>query len=70
MRYVLLRWKHLRTPVSLDPHFDNIPLARVLPNVLQDHGIPCSAHLSASVEALQAAEANHHHDLLKDEVIT
>ena len=67
---ILVRWKHFRTPDSLNPHFDNIPLARALPDFLHDHSVPCSAHLSASVEALQTVKANHHHDLLKDEVMT
>ena len=50
----------------LYPNLHDIPPARALPDVLHDHGIPCPAHLSASVETLQAAEANHHHDLVKD----
>ena len=54
------------TPVLLNLHFHDISVSRALPDVLHDHGIPRSAHLSASVEALQAAEANHHHDLTKD----
>ena len=57
----------MRTPVFFD---ENIPLARALPDILHDHGIPSSAHLSAFVEALQAAEANHHHNFSEDEVIT
>ena len=56
----------LRTPDFLYSHFYNIPLARALPDVLHDHGIPCPAHLSAPVEALHAAQDNHHHDLVKD----
>ena len=64
----ILVWKRMRTPVFFDE--ENIPLARAPPDVLHDHCIPCSAHLSASVEALQAAKANHHHDLVEDEVMT
>ena len=52
------------------PTVSLVPLAGALPDVLHDHGIPCPAHLSASVEALQAAEANCHHDLFKDEAPT
>ena len=74
MRDLILRWKYIRlgmsirisTPVFLYPNLENIPIAQVLPDILHYHGIPCRAHLSASVEALQAAEANHHHDLVKD----
>ena len=54
------------TPVLLNLHFHDISVSRALPDVLHDLVIPCRAHLSASVEALQAAESNHHHDLLKD----
>ena len=70
MKDLVIVWKHPRSPVSLDPHFNNIPLARAPPDVLHDHVIPRPAHLSASVEALQAAEANCHHNLFKDEVMT
>ena len=67
---IIIRWNHLRTPVILNPNFDNIPLACVLPDILHDHDIPCSAHLSASVKALQAAEANHHHDFSKNKLMS
>ena len=70
MRDLLIGWKQPRSPVFLYPHFDNIPLVRAPPDVLHDHGIPSPAHLSASVETLQAAEANCHHDLYKYEVMT
>ena len=45
---------YLTTPGSLDPQFENIPLAWALPDVPQDPFIPFGADLSASVEALQA----------------
>ena len=64
----ILVWKRMRTPVFFDEK--NIPLTRALPDVLHNHCIPRSAHLSASVEALKAVEANHHHNLLKDKVMT
>ena len=67
---ILVRWKYPRTPVFLNLHFDNIPIAFDFPDVLYDHSIPCSAHLSASVEALQTVKANHHHDLIEDGVMT
>ena len=70
MRDLLIVWKHLRTPVFLYPHFDDVPLAWAPPDVLHDHVIPCPAHLSASVEAIQAVQDNCHHNLCKDEVMT
>ena len=54
------------TPVLLNLHFHDISVSRALPDVLHDLVIPCPAHLSAPVEALQAAESNLHHDLIKD----
>ena len=74
MRDLILRWKYIRlgmsirisTPVFFYPNLENIPLARVLPDVLHYHVIPSRAHLSASVKTLQATEANHHHNLVKD----
>ena len=54
----------------LYPHFENIPPAWALPYEPHDHGIPCSADLFTSAEAFQATEANHHHDLFKDDVLT
>ena len=70
MSNILFRWKYPRSPLYLDLHFDNIPLAWAFPDVPHYHVIPRSAHLFASVEAFQVVEANHHHDLLKDEVMT
>ena len=51
---ILFRWKILGSPDSLNFDFENIPLARALPDVHHYHGVPFSAHLSASVKALQA----------------
>ena len=63
----ILAWKRMMTPVFFDKKY--IPLTRTLPDVRHDHCIPCPAHLSAPVKALQAAEANHHHDLVEDDVM-
>ena len=70
MEDLLVWWKYPRTPVFMNPHFDNISIAQALPDVLHDHSVPCSAHLFTSLEALHTVKANHHHDLLKDKVMT
>ena len=50
-------------PVFLNPHFHDLLSALVFPNVFEDHLIPGSADLSASVETLKALETNHDHDI-------
>ena len=68
MRNHIIGWKHPRTPVHLNPSFDNSSLAWISPDISQDLLIPSPADLSASVNALKALKDNHQHDVTEDEV--
>ena len=68
MRDLKVRRPHPRAPVFLNLGSDQIPLARIPPHVGQDPLVPCSAHLTAPVEALKIVEANIQHYFIAHEV--
>ena len=68
MRDVVTRWKHFLSPDFLNPDFHDFLPALVFPDVAHDLLIPGFAHLTTSVEALNVLEADHQHDVTKQEV--
>ena len=68
MRDDLTRRKPFLGPDSLDPDFNDVPPAFALPDVAHNLLIPGCTHLSTSLEAFQALEANHQHYFIEDEV--
>ena len=59
-----------RSPAFLNPPPDDNPpaFARVPPEIPHDPLTPGPAHLSAGVQTLGAAQADHPHDLVKNEL--
>ena len=68
MRDVLTRWKHFLSPDFLNSDFHDVPPASTLPDVVHELLIPGFAHLATPVEALNVLEADHQHDVTKQEV--
>ena len=68
MRDLLVGRKLFETPAFFSRSLNHFNLTWVLPNISHNLLIPGFAHLSTSVEAFQALEADHQHYFIEDEV--
>ena len=68
MRDVLVGRKLFETQAFFNRSLNHFNITRVLPNIAHNLLIPGCTHLSTSLEAFQALEANHQHYFIEDEV--